>query len=196
MANRKQASLVLASKDTIMNLKPLLAQLRAVSDDELRRGLQQERLSITAEKYTTAFSCIAVAYNLRSFDFAVRTAPPDIPAESLRQNRQRASIVFLVFTTLQYMRSEHLERGLDHVSEGSPLRPFRDIFRAGCVKQGENTTLSLDAGIGDSCHNIVTLRSGDSPGRLVAAPRRITERQWHLATDASPEGVPHGVVGL
>ena len=37
------------------------------------------------------------------------------------------------------MRSEHLERGLDHVPEGSPLRPFRDIFRAGCSKQGDDT---------------------------------------------------------
>jgi hypothetical protein len=122
-----------------MDLKPLLARLRSVSDDELRRALQQESLSITADKYTTAFSCIAVAYNLRSLDFAVRTAPPDIPSETLRQNRQRASIVFLVFTALQYMRSEHLERGLDHVAEASPLRPFRDIFRAGCSKQGDDT---------------------------------------------------------
>jgi hypothetical protein len=122
-----------------MNLKPLLAQLRGVSDDQLRRALEQEHLTITADKYTTAFSCVAVAYNLRSFDFAVRTAPPDIPPETLRQNRLRASIIFLVFTALQYMRSEHLERGLDHVAEGSPLRPFRDIFRAGCAKQGDDT---------------------------------------------------------
>lgn len=122
-----------------MNLKPLLARLSAVSDEELRRALREEHLTITADKYTTAFSCVAVAYNLRAFDFAVRTAPADISAESLRQNRQRASIVFLVFTALQYMRSEHLERGLDHVAEGSPLRPFRDIFRAGCAKQGEDT---------------------------------------------------------
>lgn len=122
-----------------MHLKPLLAQLDAVSDDEMRRALQQEHLTITADKYTTAFSCIAVAYNLRFFDFAVRTAPPDIPAETLRQNRQRASIIFLVFTALQYMRSEHWERGLDHVAEDSPLRPFRDVFRAGCAKLGEDT---------------------------------------------------------
>lgn len=122
-----------------MNLNPLLVQLSAVSDDELRQALWQERLTISADKYTTAFSCIAVAYNLRTFDFEVRTAPPDIPAESLRQNRQRASIIFLVFTALQYMRSEHLERGLDHVPEKSHLRPFRDIFRAGCAKQGEDT---------------------------------------------------------
>jgi hypothetical protein len=122
-----------------MNLKPLLGQLRAISDDELRRALQQEHLAITADKYTTAFSCIAVAYNLRALDFSVRTAPPDIPDEHIQQNRQRASIVFLVFTALQYMRSEHLERGLDHVAEGSPLRPFRDIFRAGSAKRGEDT---------------------------------------------------------
>jgi hypothetical protein len=37
------------------------------------------------------------------------------------------------------MRSEHLERGLDHVPAGSPLRPFRDIFRAGCSKKGDDT---------------------------------------------------------
>src|SRR5262245_7237886 len=113
------------TKDKAMNLKPLLAQLHGVSDGELRRALQEERLSITADKYTTAFSCIGVAYNLRTFDFEFRTAPPDIPAEGLRQHRQRASIVFLVLTALQYMRSEHLERGLDHVAEDSPLRPFR-----------------------------------------------------------------------
>jgi hypothetical protein len=122
-----------------MDIKPLLAELRAVSDDELRRALQLERLSITADKYTTAFSCIAVAYDLRTLDFSITTAPPDIPRETLRRNRQRASIVFLAFSALQYMRSEHLERGLDHVPEGSPLRPSRDIFRAGCSKQGDDT---------------------------------------------------------
>jgi hypothetical protein len=37
------------------------------------------------------------------------------------------------------MRSEHLERGLDHVPEDSPLRPFRDIYRAGCMRRGEDT---------------------------------------------------------
>ena len=63
-----------------MDIKPLLAQLRAVSDAELRRALQVERLSITADKYTTAF-----------------------------------------------------------LPEDSPLRPFRDIFRAGCSKQGDDT---------------------------------------------------------
>jgi hypothetical protein len=52
-----------------MDIKPLLARLRAVSDDESRRALQLERLSITADKYTTAFSCIAVAYDLRHLDF-------------------------------------------------------------------------------------------------------------------------------
>jgi hypothetical protein len=122
-----------------MILKPLLDQLSSVTDDELRRALQEEHLSITADKYTTAFSCIAVAYKLRAFDFAVRTEPPDITEESLLQNRQRASIVFLAFTALQYMRSEHLERGLDHVKEESPLRPFRDIFRSGCARHGEDT---------------------------------------------------------
>ena len=122
-----------------MNLKPLLTRLRSVSDEQLRRALSRERLTITADKYETAFSCIAVAYNLRHLDFAVRTARPDIPDDALRQQRQRASIIFLAFTALVYMRSRHLERGLDNVADGSPLRPFRDIFRAGCIEKGQDT---------------------------------------------------------
>jgi len=45
----------------------------------------------------------------------------------------------MTFTALCYMRSEHLERGLDNVPETSPLRPFRDIYRAGCTRRGEDT---------------------------------------------------------
>jgi hypothetical protein len=45
----------------------------------------------------------------------------------------------MVFSTLCYMRSEHLERGLDDVPESSPLRAFRDIYRAGSIKRGEDT---------------------------------------------------------
>ena len=53
--------------------------------------------------------------------------------------RLRASLVFMIYTALCYMRSEHLERGLDDVHLDSPLRPFRDIYRSGCKKQGEDT---------------------------------------------------------
>jgi hypothetical protein len=73
-----------------MDLQPLLAQLRAVSDEDLRHALQAERLTISADKYTTAFSCIAVAYDLRTFGLSTRPSPPNVPEESRRRNQQRA----------------------------------------------------------------------------------------------------------
>jgi hypothetical protein len=62
-----------------------------------------------------------------------------MPELEHRGGRLRASVVFMVYTALCYMRSEHLERGLDQVPPESALRPFRDIYRSGCKKQGEDT---------------------------------------------------------
>ncbi len=121
-----------------MDIGFLLDRLRAVSNDELLTALRQERLSIDDEKFITAFQCVGASHDLSRPDIDFR-GPPEMPKEVLRGLRLRASIVFMAFTALCYMRSEHLERGLDHVSLGSPLRAFRDIYRTGYAKQGDDT---------------------------------------------------------
>jgi hypothetical protein len=121
-----------------MDITPLLEQLRVVSNDELRAALRTERLQISDEKFATAFQCVGASHDLGRSDIEFN-GPPDMPMEVIRGQRLRASVVFMTFSTLCYMRSEHLERGLDGVSANSPLRAFRDIYRAGCMKLGEDT---------------------------------------------------------
>ena len=121
-----------------MNITPLLQRLRAISNNELRAALCSEHLQISDEKFQTAFQCIGASHDLGrpNVDFQ---GPPDVNPEVIRGMRLRASVVFMTFTALCYMRSEHLERDLDNVLVTSPLRPFRDIYRAGCAKRGEDT---------------------------------------------------------
>ena len=121
-----------------MDIAPLLEHLRVVSNDALRASLRTQHLSINDAKFQTAFHCVAASHDLSRPDIDFR-GPPDVPEQVIRGGRLRASAVFMVFSTLCYMRSEHLERGLDDVPEGSPLRPFRDIYRAGCIRRGEDT---------------------------------------------------------
>lgn len=121
-----------------MDIEDLLDRLRAVSNHDLRKALQSEQLLIDDEKFQTAFNCVGASHDLSrpDIDFG---GPSGIPPEVIRSGRMRASAVFMAFTALCYMRSEHLERGLDHVAASSPLRPFRDIYRTGCKNQGDDT---------------------------------------------------------
>lgn len=121
-----------------MDIAPLLERLRAVSNDDLRTSLRTQCLSIDMAKYEIAFQCVAASHDLSRPGVDIE-GPSNVPAQVIRGGRLRASAVFMVFSTLCFMRSEHLERGLDDVSEYSPLRAFRDIFRAGCIKRGEDT---------------------------------------------------------
>ena len=121
-----------------MDIMFLLERLRTVSNDDLRTALCNERLAIGNEKFTTAFQCVAASHDLRRSDIDFCGAP-NVPKEVTRGLRLRASVVFMMFTALCYMRSEHLERGLDDVPENSPLRAFRDIYRTGCTGRGEDT---------------------------------------------------------
>ena len=121
-----------------MDIEQLLERLRAVSNDDLRASLEAQNLSIGNAKFQTAFQCVAASHDLSRPDIDFR-GPPDVPSQVIRGGRLRASAVFMVFSTLCYMRSEHLERGLDDVPVDSPLRAFRDIYRAGCIKRGEDT---------------------------------------------------------
>lgn len=121
-----------------MDITPLLEQLRAVSNDELNEALLREHLNITEDKFKVAFQCVGASHDLGRSDIDFG-GPPNIPEEVIRGHRLRASVVFMMFTALCYMRSEHLERGLDNVSEASPLRAFRNIYRAGRMSRGEDT---------------------------------------------------------
>lgn len=121
-----------------MDITTHLNRLRVISNDDLREALFALNLNISFNKFQTAFQCIAASHDLSrpEIDFL---GPPDVPKQTIYGHRLRASAVFMIFSALCYMRSEHLERGLDNVSEDSPLKPFKDVYRAGSIKLGEDT---------------------------------------------------------
>jgi hypothetical protein len=121
-----------------LDIEPLLDRLRAISNEALLIALHDHHLAISDEKFSTAFQCIGACYDLGRPDIDFR-GPPDMSSDVIRGHRLRASVVFMIFTALCYMRSEHLERGLDDVPENSPLRAFRDLYRSGCVRKGDDT---------------------------------------------------------
>ncbi|MEZ5470905.1 MAG: hypothetical protein R3E90_03935 [Marinicella sp.] len=121
-----------------MDITFLLDNLRAVSNDELRESLRKQKLTISNRKFATAFQCVASSHDLNRNDIDFK-GPKTVPPKVIKGGRFRASVIFMMFSTLCYMRSEHLERGLDDVNEGDPLRPFRDIYRAGSTRKSEDT---------------------------------------------------------
>jgi len=150
-----------------MDITTLLQRLRAISNEELRAALRSEHLGISDEKFATAFQCVGASHDLSRSDIDFG-GPPDMPEEVIQGHRLRASVVFMTFSTLCYMRSEHLERGLDGVSETSRLRAFRDIYRAGCMKLGDDTLVQ---------HIRNSLAHGTF--RLARTPEIVfTDRNW------------------
>lgn len=157
-----------------MDISPLLVRLRAVSNDELRAALRSERLEIENERFQIAFQCVAASYDLSRPETALG-GPPGVPLKVVQSHRFRASIIFLLYSTLCYMRSKHLERGLDEVPQVSPLRPFRDIYRTGRMAHGEDTVVQ---------HIRNSLAHGSF--QLQIAPKIVfSDRAWREEFDVS-----------
>ena len=116
----------------MLQLQPVLQSLQSVSDDDLRTGLQTLNLRIPESKLAVAFS----AYGLTNFLSGaslndIRSNVVGIPDEQVNAIRLRGVFVFRAYVTFCYMRSDHLESGLDGVGDASPLNPFRSFFRKG-----------------------------------------------------------------
>jgi len=121
------------------NLTSLLRRLQNVSDEHLKCGLKENQLEISEGKYSNAFSCYGVAGSIIKAAPGALGIPEEMPRKNSAAIQVVASTVFEAYTALVYMRSEHLERGLDKVADDSPLAPFRDAFRLGCQKRGDDS---------------------------------------------------------
>ena len=123
-----------------LDLGILLTQLDSVSDQQIHESLAEYSLSIKNEKYETAFSCMGMAYWIGALGTATPYKPAHVPTPpSIARIHRQASLVFKLFVSLLFMRSEHLERGLDNVSDSSPLDVFRRVFRSGSMKRRDDT---------------------------------------------------------
>lgn len=121
------------------DIKEALVALEGIPDETLRRELRALDLGLDP-KFHLAFS----SYGLTKFLSAVPSdvllkTTQGIPGPALEGIRWSGALLFRAYTAFLYMRSDTLERRLDTLPTSSPLRPFRDFFRAGSHKKDEAT---------------------------------------------------------
>jgi hypothetical protein len=124
----------------ILDLTQVLRKLKTISDEHLVKEINGLGLHITDSKFNIAFS----AYGLTKFlsgasREVLRCNVQDVPDEVMESIRWNGVFLFRSYTTFLFMRSEQLEFGLDSVTDDSPLRPFRDFFRNGSIRRGDDT---------------------------------------------------------
>lgn len=122
------------------NITQLLMDLQSVSDSMLEKELANIRIHINSSKFHNAFSAYGLSKLLSGLEPDIlRGGVIGIPAPELEGIRWAGIFMIRAYVCLVYMRSEVLERKLDSVATTSPLRPFRDAFRSGCLPRGEGT---------------------------------------------------------
>lgn len=123
------------------NIKQLLNDLQSVSDSTLEKGLRTISINIDENRFHNAFSTYGLSKLLAILDRKTLHGKLTykIPDDELERIRWTGVFLIKTYVSLVYMRSEVLERGLDTLPPESPLLPFRDAFRSGCLSRGEDT---------------------------------------------------------
>lgn len=94
---------------------------------------------ISEKKYHAAFSAYGATKLLDSLDDKTFSGGITVPSNQLQGIRQTSVVLLRLYTSLVYMRSEHLERGLDTVPDQWELNAFKQMYRSGCQKKNEDT---------------------------------------------------------
>ncbi len=124
----------------MIDLSLELKRLGGVSDKQLQCELRNFDLSISDDKFSMAFSSYGLTKWLSAIPVTkLREGAPPMTDRKLNNVRWRSVFIFRAYTVFVYMRSTHLERGLDRVPNSSSLLPFKQFFRSGCQKQNEDT---------------------------------------------------------
>lgn len=157
----------------INRIEKALSQLKDITDKELVRELKELNPTISNEKYNNAFSCDAAVRILEYLPDSEIDKAGRIPKSELYYLRKRMVFLFLGYINLVYMRSTHLERELDRpLRVDSPLIYFRDIFRSGSIKKGEDTIIQ---------HIRNSLCHGDIILDFTNLEVQFTDREWNIS---------------
>ena len=127
-----------------IDLRPALEKLQSVSDQALQQELKRINLKISETKRELAFSSYGFTRwlthpSVEDLSEIGPSLPSGMPLDALDSIRQKSVFLFRGYIALVFMRSDHLECGLDDIGDGSPIAPFRDFFRSGSIKSGDDT---------------------------------------------------------
>lgn len=125
-----------------MDLKEIINELQSVTDDDLLtelRKFDKEKLNAFGPKFHNAFSAYGLSNFLSGASLDVLRANTKVPDPEMNGIRWNGIFILRGYASMVYMRSYQLEKGLDDVSDSSPIQPFKKFFRAGSIKKGEDT---------------------------------------------------------
>lgn len=118
----------------------MLKKLDELDDGQIKEALIEHDLGIDENKYQVAFSSYGVAAHIAKSSIDILKPVDSSHTDSVMRGIQHsATILFCAYTTFVYMRSKHLEKGLDTVSANSVLDTYKNIFRSGSKKQCTDT---------------------------------------------------------
>jgi hypothetical protein len=123
----------------IINLSSIITELQSVTDNDLRQELNAYGLSISDDKFHNAFSAYGLSNFLSGTPLATLRANTNIPDAEMNGIRWNGVFILRGYISMVYMRSIHLERGLDNIPDSSPIYPFKRFFRSGSIRDGEDT---------------------------------------------------------
>ena len=131
--------LLAGKKMNDINIELILRQLSQSNDQDMRRELSDYKLAIDDFKYQVAFSSYGLANKINELPPSILQPGNTIPDPAIRGIQHSAVTLFVAYTAFVYMRSNHLEKGLDQVKDNSVLAVYKRIFRSGSQKRNEDT---------------------------------------------------------
>jgi len=128
------------TKTLKIDLTPIVLQMKAVASVDIQKEIARLDLNISEQKFQNAFSAIGVTKFLSQVSLdTLRLGGEGLDDDGMEGLRWNGIFMIWGYTAMVYMRSEHLESGLDGIPEDSALQPFKKYLRAGNLKRGEGT---------------------------------------------------------
>lgn len=123
-----------------IDLTPIIREMKAVNSAAIQEGISGLGLQISEQKFQNAFSAIGAAKFLTRVSLdTLKLGGEGLDDDGMEGLRWNGIFMIWGYTAMVYMRSEHLESGLDKIPDDSVLQPFKKYLRVGSHKRGEDT---------------------------------------------------------
>ena len=147
-----------------------IEKLKNISDDELKDEIIRYSIYISESKFSIGFSCYGITKRLASLPYECLKdeKTKEIPKNEIEKIQNISVIIFRLYISFVYLRSEIFEEKLENIPENSKLLTFKEIFGKGRISDRTDT---------DAQH----IRNSISHGTFRVDNNRIffTDRNWN-----------------
>lgn len=159
----------------VTSLKATIETLASIPDQSIQSDIKQYGLKVTDTKYRLAFSAYGATKLLATLDVKTFSGGTPTPSEALSTIQYESTLVLRAYVALVYMRSETLERELDHIPDTAFIYPYKNLLRTGTKKDKSDT---LAQHLRNSlCHGSFEVRSNGYT--------QFTDQKWQATISNS-----------